>query len=576
MTDLISSFSDNAAVFAFQPNSQKDVIDLYPLDPNSNYQCKSSLVKTIDYEKDDLTLSDINFLSWITEISDTKNNSKRSRDDTLNGSNQKSTVFFVNVFNAGKIVVYSGNEIVNIIKNKNDIIGLATTGTSIWILDSEKTIKQFQYNSSKPLKSFHLIDGKDEDIMDFQMLEVNRDGPVHLGVVTEKCVYIIDPFEKIPSTLIKLSVFGCVSLKYLDSKHLIVADLDTIKIIELNDKIDDEPYNVIQVWDFKVEKIKIWGDNIVAFSTDNTIGVFNKNESSIKCVISAQKAEIIDFVVLDDQSIIVAWLNVNEPNFELIKLQDVNNESEIMITNKSLKDIQDSTNVTVTNKSLPEENTTKIQEEGDEEDKKYNKTEQREIANKLTELLENYTGKDDDNEILVSTKSDKWNEDLIRHYLIKNTNTGFLGKLYEILSGKITESPWSFDNTMHCKWLKWILILFNIDDYMSKANSMSAANKKKHFNNATLKSKRQLKSSLKNTTATLPLLLSIQGKLEMLISQAELRQEMGDLIVNDKSKDNGNKKANIDEELDNNTEEIAYVNGEENDEDVEKHFVDAE
>lgn len=81
--DLVASFSHDSTRFAFQASvAQKNNVDIYPLNETKDYVVNSSLVSHIDYETNDMKVSDVIFFGWCSDLIDTQSsNIKRKLDE---------------------------------------------------------------------------------------------------------------------------------------------------------------------------------------------------------------------------------------------------------------------------------------------------------------------------------------------------------------------------------------------------------------------------------------------------------------------------------------------------------------
>lgn len=240
---------------------------------------------------------------------------------------------FVNGFPDGRIVVYSSNgkDIVNIIKNKKEILGADTDESDIWILDSDKVVKKLQYNNSKPLKTFTLVDGKDDEIVHFQILHQN--GTLLVCIITKQMVYIVDPSRR-PSTKYSFEISDAVACEFSsDGKYLLIANNEELIAYDLK-----EDSKLIQSWPVQVKTLKTLDDLIMALTTDGKINNYKIGEADKVCsIVVNEDLEIIDFTPINSkQQVLISWLNVNEPNFESISLKEIETQGYITI-NKNEK-----------------------------------------------------------------------------------------------------------------------------------------------------------------------------------------------------------------------------------------------
>ncbi|AAS50702.2 ABL069Cp [Eremothecium gossypii ATCC 10895] len=530
-TKLLASFSPDATRFAFQANaSQKNFIDIYPLDPERNYTVNSSSVNRIDFEATDLNLTDVVFQSWCLANSgqDISTKTKRRRGTGEDDEEQElssTESFLINVFQQGKIVVFSpnGQDILNIIQNKRELLGIDTIGTSLWILDDDKTVKHFTCTSTKPIKTFHLVDGKDEDILDFGLL--NFPDVLLISVIVEDIVYIIDPTKRRPSTVAKLEVPGCRTCKVLDDEHVVVAGANSISVIKFKEQ------SIIHTWELGAKKIDIVDGNIVALGEDGNISVFNAQNPNDVLTVRVENNSIIEFGGIGDRNLVVAWLNVNEPNFEIITSAQLASGQNIVL--------QQAPQPLLTNHApdtqVPEQ---EAAEREKPPSKKTSKTEQDDTSQALIHALATTLDEKVVTELLISNT---WSEDRIKEFVHMHLLPSRSNELFVIVSQLLASDVWAESSAIRW-WFKWLLRLRapHLDALQPRGNKEIKA----------------LRANLKASSDSLPILLSMQGALEMLRAQAKLRQELSQVALEDAD----------DAEY---GSEITYANGEADD------FVDA-
>lgn len=526
--DLVASFSHDSTRFAFQASvAQKNNVDIYPLNETKDYVVNSSLVSHIDYETNDMKVSDVIFFGWCSDLIDTQSlNTKRKLDEddeNSESSGQRYENFFVNGFPDGRIVVYSSNgkDIVNIIKSKKEILGADTDGSDIWILDSDKVVKKLQYNNSKPLKTFTLVHGKDDEIIHFQILHQND--TLLVCIVTEQMVYIVDPSRRRPSTKYSLEVSDAVTCEFSsDGKYLLIANLEELTAYDLNG--DPKP---TQSWPVQVKKLRTLDGLIMALTTDGKINNYKIGQADTVCsIVVNEDLGIIDFTPINNnQQVLISWLNVNEPNFESILLKELDTE-ELITINKSKKTSSDEADQKKLEEDEEDEKEKAEPETQDEKketeaktNKKVSKSDQVEIASILSSHLEaNST------EILNDLMSGSWTEPEIKKFILTKINTvDHLSKIFLTISKSIIQNPWDEQDLLPL-WLKWLLTL--------KSGELNSIKDKQ-----TKKNSKHLKSALKSSEEILPVLLGIQGRLEMLTRQAKLREDLAQLTMQDREDD---------------------------------------
>ncbi|GMM56576.1 Utp9 protein [Maudiozyma humilis] len=556
---LIASFSQDGSQFAFQAGiAQKSSIDIYPLDASNNYEVNSSLVNHLDYENHDLNSSEKIFVGWCSENADDSaaTSTKRKLDnDEGEEISRNTTNSFVSVFEDGQVVTFSstGKDITNIYRNKDKILAVDTTGSYIWILDSDECVKKLEHNKTKPIKTFHLTDGKNEEIIQFQVLhfsgvDSNEDG-IYLAIASEQKLYIVDPSKRRPTTVATFDVFGTLCCTFSeDGKYLVVATIDKVTVYDFESKSE------VQSWELQVERLVAVNDFIFALNVNGNLSVLKISEEEPLSTIVVQNSEVIDFKQVSN-SIMLAWLNVNEPNFKLLSIDNIIGNKEIIIneTSEAEKEQeeskeQQSAEAEIT-ETVPE--VTKIKKT-----KKVTKSEQTELAVKLIKALSHDKHKSDDKAVIDILLSESWNDQRIISFINTQLTTESLtGALVNKIVAELQSNVWIESDNLNI-WLKWTLMLKNIP------HSTIYDKKPK-------KNMKHLKNNLKASSQTLSTLLGIQGRLDLLNRQATLREELSKLSLDD-----GNASAAIDEgeegevAITNSAQENAdeesmiYVNGE--------------
>lgn len=574
-TDIIASFAQDASKFAFQANlSQRSVIDLYPLDPATGYEINSSFVSHMDYENTEFMASDLLFLNWCKGTGNGNQSKRKLDDDAKDGDNEDNATsttesFFINAFPNGQVVVYSSNgkDIVNIIRNRQEIIGMDTVDNKIWTLDTNKVVKIYDYNVSKPTKTFTLIDGKNEDISNFQVCQLDKD-EMSIIIFSEEHVYIIDPSKRRPNTTAQFDLFGgiCGQIS-TDGEYIAIADIEKLSVYNIKTQ------ELIKSWSLQVERLKIFNNYIFALSANGELNVVHIDQDEIISTIKAVESEVLDFIQvgeLDSREVLIAWLNVNEPNFKKFSIDNIVSNKEILINGDNTEEGRQSISI---EKEQDEEDEEKLKEEEVEaattevdnvdgnsdkktqkKNKKASKQEQNEVVSQLISLIESRGPASD---VLANiTSSTTWNDSRITwfitsHVTTESISTFLLKCIINDLQNHIYQET-SLLNT----WLKWLLILSNVPNSFKNDKE----NKKilKHF-----------KHSLKASSDSLPVLLGIQGRLEMLIRQAKLREELNNISIEDEKNDKAPETELIEEgeaqtatEGKDEEENITYVNGE--------------
>ena len=551
--NLVATFSQDAGQFAFHSGSaQKNSIDIYPLDASNNYKVNSSLVNNVDYENHDLKASDILYVGWCSDTDENNQNggrTKRKLDNDEEIKKSRTENFFVNVFNDGQIVTFSttGKDIINILRNKDEIKAVDTYERHIWTYDSDDCVKKLEYNKTKPVKTFHLIDGKGEEITHFQVLKyqgknANEDG-ICLALVTEQKVYIVDPSKRRPTTIATFETFGALSCTFSDDgKYFSVATIDTLTVYDFETK------EVVQSWDTQAERIGTVRDLIFALTVDGKISVFKITESETISSIIATNSEVIDFNQIDND-VMIAWLNVNEPNFKLLSVDNILGNKEIIL-NEGVETIEHNVDHQVEEKHTED---VVSKQEKKEKTKKLSKSEQTGLNVRLVKALSKDNDQSDNMSVMSLLSTQSWNEERIISFIETQLITDSLvGSVLNKIVAALEQDVWTENDTLRL-WLKWIMLLKNVPN-----STMHDKKPKKHM--------KHLKNSLKTSSESLPILLGIQGRLDLLNKQAELREEFSMLAVDETAEnvaiDQGDNIENTETTENNDEDNMVYVNGE--------------
>lgn len=532
--ELVASFSQDVTQFAFQANlSQKNTVDIYSLDDSNNYCVNSSLVNHVDYESNDLKASDALFMGWCNSIEEnTKPKTKRSHSDGENGKHIiKKENYFINGFPEGKVVVYSstGKDILNIIQSKREILHADTEGEFIWTLDTAGTVKKFQYDQTKPSKTFQISDVKDDGLKLFHILP--RHKGLYLAIASKEKVYIFDPSGEELVNVATFDMNDCVACELLSNGEKVV--LANTKEITLFDTTNGE---ALQRWDASARKLKVMEDIILCLTTDGSIVTYKIGHNQFFGKVKIAHFQIIQFTQVEN-ALLIAWLNVNEPNFKLILLEEIQNGNDLIIQDGMIDNEVFRTNDDLDSEGQKE---TPLNQESDSPKKNFSRAEQDELSQSLIESLD----KEDERVILERISSSNWTEQRIKSFIVFHVQTQDRARLiFEVVSSNFQGEVWKKDS-VPAEWLKWILTL--------RGDRLDNRHTRKHT--------KQLRSALRISGDSLPTLIGIQGRLEMLKNQAQLREDLSKLAV----AEGGNKEDNVshDDPVEEHDDSISYVNGE--------------
>ncbi|SCU83603.1 LAMI_0C03862g1_1 [Lachancea mirantina] len=525
--EVIASFSPDASSFVFRLNGfQKRLVNLYPLNSAQDYKVTSSQIFHIDYEQQDLDLTEVKFFEWcVTPGAASGIKSKRKLNDTDAGTRpSQAESHFVNIFPGGKVVIFSstGSDIFNIIQTKKEIVGAATLGSKLWILDEQNTVKEFNIWATKASKSFSLGDIDCESLSNFQVLQFGKN--VYLIVIVESRVHVwdISPKKK-PSKMCHIEIFGGIAATSLNQDTSLMALVDVQKL----SVIDLKTSEIVTSWDIEATQVKSVGSFIVALCIDNTISVYEYGKDEPMCSIKCKNSEILDFSSVNDD-LLLAWLNVNEPQFELVTAKEIRTRGLISFSAES-NSIESEHGLASSSHSQPEKG----------RDVRH-KTPEMKGSQALNLIIKALNSNAASETILQLISMDSLSESHIQSAITKTLSEENLIKVYHIVSDQFVRDPWSCNSTS-ATWLKWLL---------TTKRSLILQRQDR----ASTKRTKQLRSSLKCTSSSYRLLLSMQGKLEMLREQANLRQQIANMALEEGDVPNGDDAA--DESA------LVYVNGE--------------
>ena len=575
-------FSKNSHRFALQAPNNHNYIKIYSIfdDLPQKDALKIKNLYNLDLNQD-FGGDEILDMAWcdddLSKIKDLATQKRKRR--TSSGSNnlsEKETIkerfqllvetnhIFVCLFKSGALVMYENEKIVNMIKLKTEVVAIKIFKNKIYVLDKESMIRIFDTRTKKQLKSFTLIDGKNEDINTFHILKSSvesHEDAVELMLATDDFVYIINPNGRRPALIRKIELTGCFDLKHIPEKNMyVILTIDSIILYNYtNEEIEKQ-------WQFEGERLECcYNANtdklyIVSFSlTHNSLFVFDSDYKNWVSNIIVKNSDIVEFQPIttsnakktsdNNTRLIVSWLNINEPRFQIFELGEKHLDKTIIIDN--LLPVEE---MIIEDKHHNLEDKEKSQKhyEDEETKEKAREAEEKEaelkLANssaieknkrfeELLKAIKKNTADFSSNDVVMKLVINQiWTEELVKEFIIskldqdepedekhsekktsKNKDkNSLIFFFYEKLSKHISSNPWQ-NNKNSCLFIKWILTMTNV--FVSKKISPTIN-----------KTNKLLEKNLSQSTDTLSSLLSVQGKLEMLIAQEELRLEMGELL----------------------------------------------
>lgn len=509
----LGKFDSSASFYAINTSKLgKNEIHIYPLQhESSKITAPNSLSSSFELDSQDELVT----FDWIQQ-KDLANGKKTKRRHSLNGSARESSSslsYLAVSFKSGSILIYSPfkKEIINEFKTDHKISALASSANSFWVASSTE-VYEYELNDSKPKNQITL--------------------PMSLKEITFLKHVIIDDDEYLLAGGNKLVVYNITKdeliIEYPAPKGKKSITINSIAYIDDHVLISRNGESSIHIYSLKNKStrrtlaasaeikslITIDGTDIGVLTKDGAIEVFRKvlDESTTSPAFSIKSSNTdIGFAAasFSREQLVLSWFDF-EPNFEAVKLFKVSTDLEIN-TKQTLK----------TNKQD-------------------NRVAEQIIAD--IEFDETLEVRDIDLATLIETTLKQPSELLT--ILISNPDVNKIRfasselsfenavELFKILKERVeinaSESP-VFNN-----WIKWLLMT-----HTSAINS-----------SANLKS---LKGAYSRSLKQLPNLLSLQGRLEMLQSQLQLRNQIvSNEIVESSTKD----------PIEQAEESIVYVNGE--------------
>ncbi|XBW36036.1 hypothetical protein QEN19_001611 [Hanseniaspora menglaensis] len=568
-------FSKNSHRFALQSPNNHNYVKIYSIfDDVANKEIiKAKNLFNLDLTQD-FSGDEILDMVWcddsLAQIKDIATKKKRRSSSSGASTAEKETIkqtfqllvdtnqIFVCLFKSGSLVMFENEKIVNIIKLKSEVVSIKAFKNKIYVLDSDSMIKIFDTRNKKHIKSFTLIEGKNETINAFHIIKSSIDShedAVELMLATDDFVYIINPSGRRPVLIRKIEITGCFDLRHVPEKQVYaILTIDSIMLYDYSQE------NFTKTWQFEGERLEVCYDAIkdnlfiISFSlTHNSLFIFEANYKKWISNIVVKNSDIVEFQSITNSGkaannkLIVSWLNINEPRFRIFELSENNLDQTIIIDN--LLPVEE---MIIENKDHNLEDKEKSQRHFEDEEffERQREAKEKEEELKLTNSSKNEKNRrfdelisaikqktsdfSEDDIVMKLVINQVWTDDLTKEFIVTrfdsqddedSFNDTLIFSFYEKLSKHISANPWQ-NNKNSTLFIKWILTLNNV--FVSKKISASIN-----------KTNKALEKSLEQSVETLPSLLSIQGKLEMLIAQEELRIEMGEIIseVDDEEQD---------------------------------------
>ena len=132
--------------------------------------------------------------------------------------------------------------------------------------------------------------------------------------------------------------------------------------------------------------MKVIDEYVGSLNVDGKITFYTLGENDAICSIDVSGSEAIDFVETGS-NVLIAWLNVNEPNFTKISLDTIKNNKEIILNEGNKQPVEAESN----QDKIKEPEVLKEEENEKPLKNKITKTEQNELSENLLKCLETET-----------------------------------------------------------------------------------------------------------------------------------------------------------------------------------------
>lgn len=529
MSCLFGKFDSTASFYASKTSKLgKNEIHLYPLQHEaSKITAPTSLSSSFELDSE----SELVNFDWIQQEESSKN--KRSkRRHSVNGSGHESSSnlsYLAASFKSGTILVYSPfkKEVINEFKTNLPISVLTSSSNSFWVAASTD-VYEYALNDSKPKNQISLPKSLKE-ITTIKHTIIGGDEYLLVGG-NKLVVYNITKDELVveyPAPKGKKSI-TINSIAYTNNHVAISRNGESnIYVYSLTNKRAHRTLTASG----NVESLTGVDDSTIgALTKDGVIEIykdaFNENTTTPSFSIKTNKSDIgFSSLWFSRGQLYLSWFDF-EPKFETVKLSEISDDLEINIQHVS--------------KTSKQDNRVAEQIVADIEVDESLEVRELEFASVIEKNLK------DPSKLLTILVS---NSDLNK---IKFTSTELTPEiaveLFRILKERVESNP--SESAVFNNWIKWLL--------MAHSGPIS------HVMN--LKS---LKGAYSKSLKQLPNLLSLQGRLEMLQSQLQLRNQIASNEVLD---------TNTRDPVERAEESIVYVNGEndEGDDDVIGSFGNSE
>lgn len=531
MGDSVGKFDSSASFYASKTSKLgKDEIHIYPLQQDaSKITAPNSLSSSFELDSQNELVT----FDWIQKEESPASSKRSKRRHSLSGSSKGSSSsplsYLTASFKSGTILVYSPfkKEIINEFETNHKISALASSSNFFWVASATE-VYEYELNDSKPKNQITLP----MSLKDITALKhINIDGEEYLLAGGNKLVvYNITKDELImeyPAPKGKKSI-TINSIAYLDDHFIISRNGDSlIHIYSLKNKSSKR---TLTASSSIKSLIPIDETSIGALTEDGAIEIYrlvlDENTKSPSFSIRSKNPDIrLASASFSRGQLILSWFDF-EPKFEYVKLSEVSKDLEI--------------NTKQTVKTNKQDNRVAEQIVADIESDESLEVKDIELASFIDKNLK-------DTSTLLTILVSNSDIDKIKIAATQLSSENAV-ELFKTLKERVDVNP--AESAVFNDWIKWLLMT-NTSAIQSSVNLKT------------------LKGVYSKSLKQLPNFLSLQGRLEMLQSQLQLRNQIAsNEVVETSSKD----------PVEQAEESIVYVNGEndEGDDDVIGSFGNSE
>jgi len=577
MSDLRRCIDDSNLYFTnvISKNGRNEV-QIFPINQNASESIiLDSLIVKIELQADEIVTS----CCWINN-SGIKNSERVKKRGKRRQSSSESDLNEATADNKNLAVALENGDILILSPHHNEIIDRISYGSkitcltpslihdSVWgVLGENRSIVEISLAQSKEVKNFKF---KEDNQIQFAKTIRQTGGSSrsqHI-LIGSNNLYLVDPSKPKKSLLIKFPQISEPSpiTKIEQSRlkeNLVAVVRENSNQIYLYNTSDSAIFTT-----FKTSTSQIYGIQLIANKdtteeflmaiTPEGVEVFkidfdSNNEDQLPaCLIKTSFHDSMDKIIfmdvfLNEKDLIGVWYNGNEPKFENINW-NFNSVGEIQVS----IDYNEKVNGVIDNRidDIEFPATTEI-----------NNLAVNKLYKDLVKLLNVSKKTGDENVIkLCSSNNDDDNiKETIKLFSTSESSSSLITKLFEIISNEVASEP--SKNSALSIWLKWLLLV----------HGGFIAKQPEQYDNL-----KTLQTGLTEGMKLMPRLLGLQGRLQLLKSQTQLRNNLNNMNIesdDEEDKDVSNIIANNDD-----SGNITIANGESDDfeeADAESFAIDA-